>query len=582
MQRPLFTLVFLALALGTQGARAQLTEAPIIRYEDTAHPQFGEAGMVSSQNGLSSAVGAEILAQGGNAVDAAIAVGFSLAVTLPRAGNLGGGGFMLIHHAETGKDIAIDYRERAPLGASRDMYLDDDGNIDKSKLPFSHLSAGVPGSVSGLFRAHQEFGSLPWRKLVEPAMRQAREGVTVSYDLATLLKARKDRLCRNEAACSYFYKEGGVPYEPGELFVQRDLADTLERIARFGADGFYKGKTAALIAADMAAHGGLVDEESLAAYETAVREPLRGQYRGYEVMTMPPPSSGGVHLIQILNILEHFPVRSLGAGGADNVHLLAESARLAYADRAVHLGDPDFYEVPVEWLTSKDYARQLADGIDMQRARDSRDVGAGTPPAAESPDTTHYSVIDSEGNIVATTTTLNFSFGAAVAVSGAGFLMNNEMDDFVAKPGVPNAYGLLGGEANAIAPLKRPLSSMTPTIVFNEGKPWFAIGSPGGSRIITTVLQAVVNVIDHEMNLAEAINAPRMHHQWMPDVLQLESGFSPDTIGILKRRGHDVRSASYSMGSVQAVGVRDGIYVGASDLRRPNAGSYGPTRVPDR
>jgi gamma-glutamyltranspeptidase/glutathione hydrolase len=582
MQRSWLTLFFIALVLAGHGAWAQLTDAPIIRYEDTAHPEFGEAGMVSSQNELSSAVGAEILAQGGNAVDAAIAVGFSLAVTLPRAGNLGGGGFMLIHHAESGVDIAIDYRERAPIGATRDMYLDEDGNIDDAKLPFSHLSAGVPGTVSGLFRAHQELGSLPWRKLVEPAIRQAREGITVSFDLATLLKARKDRLCGNEAACSYFYKKGGVPYERGELFVQRDLADTLERIARFGPDGFYKGKTAALIAADMAAHGGLIDEESLASYESVVRDPLRGTYRGYEIMTMPPPSSGGVHLIQMLNILEHFPVRELGAGGADNVHLLTESARLAYADRSVHLGDPDFYEVPVEWLTSKQYGRELADGIDLKQARDSRDVGAGTPPRAESPDTTHYSVIDAEGNIVATTTTLNFSFGAAVAVSGAGFLLNNEMDDFVAKPGVPNAYGLLGGEANAIAPLKRPLSSMTPTIIFHDGEPRFAIGSPGGSRIITTVLQAVVNVIDHEMNLAEAINAPRMHHQWMPDVLQLESGFSPDTIGILKRRGHEVKITRFSMGSVQAVGVRDGIFVGASDLRRPNAGSVGPARVPDR
>ena len=347
MHRSLLKLGFVALALVAQGARAQLTDAPIIRYEDTAHPQFGEAGMVSSQNALSSAAGAEILAQGGNAVDAAIAVGFSLAVTLPRAGNLGGGGFMLVHHAESGQSIAIDYRERAPIGASRDMYLDEEGNVDKSKLPFGHLSAGVPGSVSGLFRAHQEFGSLPWRKLVEPAIRQAREGITVSYDLAAMLKGRKERLCGNEAACSYFYKEGGVPYEPGELFVQRDLADTLERIARFGADGFYKGKTAALIAADMAAHGGLVDEASLAAYETVVREPLLGNYRGHEILTMPPPSSGGVHLIQMLNILENFPVRKLGAGGADNVHLLVESARLAYADRAVHLGDPDFYEVPV-------------------------------------------------------------------------------------------------------------------------------------------------------------------------------------------------------------------------------------------
>ena len=512
-----------ATLISSQGV-AQVSEAPIIRYDSRIHPTLGPAGMVASQSYLSSAVGAEILEAGGNAVDAAVAVGFSLAVTLPRAGNLGGGGFMLIHHAESGADIAIDYREMAPIGATRDMYLDENGDVDNHKARFSHLSAGVPGTVAGLYKAHSEFGRLPWKRLLQPAIQQAREGVTMTYDLAGLLRARRDRLCLDEAACGYFYKEGGVPYEPGELWVQEDLAASLERIAEDGPAGFYTGETARLIVAEMARGGGLVDQKSLAAYKPVVRDVARGTYRGYEIITMPPPSSGGIHLIQILNILENFPVAELGAGGADNVHLLTEAARLAYADRSEYLGDPDFVDVPVEWLTSKAYAKELAATIDMKIARKSEDVAPGVEPVPESPDTTHFSVIDDEGNVVANTYTLNFSYGSAIAVEGAGFLLNNEMDDFVAKAGVPNGYGLLGGDANSIAAGKRPLSSMTPTIVLADGEPWFATGSPGGSRIITTVLQVVVNIIDHGMNLAEAAIAPRMHHQWYPDVLQLEPG----------------------------------------------------------
>ena len=578
--RSLVIVSFIALISGQ--AAAQGSEAPIIRYDARIHPTLGPAGMVASQNYLSSGVGAEILEAGGNAVDAAVAVGFSLAVTLPRAGNLGGGGFMLIHHAESGADIAIDYREMAPIGATRDMYLDADGNVDNELARYSHLSAGVPGTVAGLYKAHSEFGRLPWKRLLQPAIQQAREGVTMTYDLAGLLRSRQERLCRYAAACGYFYKDGGVPYEPGELWVQEDLAASLERIAEDGPAGFYSGKTAELIAAEMARGGGLVDLNSLAAYKPVVREPARGTYRGYDIITMPPPSSGGIHVIQMLNILENFPVAELGAGGADNIHLLTEAARLAYADRSEFLGDPDFVDVPVEWLTSKAYAKELAATIDMKIARKSEDVAPGVEPKPESPDTTHYSVIDSEGNVVANTYTLNFSYGSAIAVEGAGFLLNNEMDDFVAKAGVPNAYGLLGGDANAIAEGKRPLSSMTPTIVLDDGEPWFATGSPGGSRIITTVLQVLVNVIDHEMNLAEATIAPRIHHQWYPDIVQLEPGFSPDTVKILKERGHDLKPSRYSMGSVQSVGFKDGIYRGSSDSRRPNAASVGPSETRDR
>ena len=575
-------LVAICATLISTPVAAQVAESPIIRYQDRIHPQLGAAGMVASQNHLASAVGAEILEAGGNAVDAAVAVGFSLAVTLPRAGNLGGGGFMIIHDAESGIDLAIDYREMAPRAATRDMYLDEKGDVDRARATFSHLASGVPGTVAGLYKAHSEFGRLPWKRLLQPAIQQAREGVTMSYDLAQLLRRRKERMCRDEATCGYFYKPGGVPYEAGEIFKQEDLAASLERIAENGPDGFYRGKTAQLIAAEMARGGGLVDELSLAAYKPVVREPVRGTYRGYEIVTMPPPSSGGIHIIQMLNILEQFPVAELGAGSADNVHLLAEVARLAYADRSEHLGDPDFYDVPVDWLVSKAYAKELAATIDMQKARKSDEVKPGVAPQPESPDTTHYSVMDAAGNVVAVTTTLNFSFGSGISVAGAGFLLNNEMDDFVSKPGVPNAFGLLGGDANAIEAGKRPLSSMTPTFVLDDGQAWFATGSPGGSRIITTVLQMVVNMIDHDMNVAEATLAPRMHHQWYPDVLQLEEGFSPDTIKLLRERGHELQDVRSTMGSLQSVAFKDGMFRGAADTRRPNAASSAPDKSRDQ
>jgi len=559
-------------------AFGQVSSSAIVRYQDLSHPVFGVNGMVAAQNSLSAQVGADVLADGGNAVDAAIAVGFSLAVTLPRAGNLGGGGFMLIHDAGSDTDLAIDYREMAPLRATRDMYLDENGDVDPRRSKFSHLAAGVPGTVAGMYLAHQKFGRLPWKRLLEPAIRQARDGIIVNYDLAGLLKMRKERLCANAAACRYFYKAGGVPYEAGERLVQKDLAKTLRLIARHGPEAFYEGKIATKIAAEMLRGGGYVDKPSLAAYKPVIRDVVRGTYRGFDLVTMPPPSSGGVHIIQMLNILENFPVAKLGAGSADNVHLLAEVARLAYADRSKYLGDPDFYPVPVDWLISKAYGKQLAATIDMNAARKSEDVAPGVAPVDESPDTTHYSVMDAEGNVVSNTYTLNFSYGSGIAVEGAGFLLNNEMDDFVSKPGVPNAFGLLGGEANAVTALKRPLSSMTPTIVFADGAAWFATGSPGGSRIITSVLQMIVNVLDHGMNLAEAGAVPRMHHQWFPDVLQLESGFSPDTTRILEARGHTIKSSSYSMGSLQTVGIKDGVFRGASDPRRPNAGSRTPAR----
>ncbi len=564
--------IFILLSLAT--SPPVFAAEPVVRYEDLRHPVFGPAGMVAAQNAIAAKVGADILADGGNAVDAAVGVGFALAVTLPRAGNLGGGGFMLVHDTAGRENVAIDYREMAPRQATRDMFLDAEGNVDQDRSRFSHLSAGVPGTVAGFWLAHQRYGSLPWPQLVEPAIRLARDGFPVSYDLAGLLEFRRERLCRHAAGCAYLYKPDGEPYAPGELLVQADLASTLQLIAEQGPKAFYEGEIAEKIVAEMQRGGGLIDAESLADYRAVVREPVTGSYRGYEIVTMPPPSSGGVHILQMLNTLEHFDIAAMGAGSADAVHLLAEVMRLAFADRSKHLGDPDYYDVPVDWLTSADYAKRLASSIDLARARPSADVAPGIPVAAESEDTTHFSIIDASGNVVSNTYTLNFSFGSGIAVSGAGFFLNNEMDDFVAKPGVPNAFGLLGGEANTIQRGKRPLSSMTPTIVFADGEPWFATGSPGGSRIITTVLQVIVNTIDHGMNLAEASAAPRLHHQWYPDRLQLEDGFSPDTIRILESRGHDIAGTQFSMGSVQSVGVKDGVFRGASDPRRPNAGSF--------
>lgn len=571
---PVFLLA--ACANAQQASQPAAPVQPIYRYDNFVHPESSADGMVAAQNRLSSAIGAEILAAGGNAVDAAVAVGFSLAVTLPRAGNIGGGGFMLLHDAETDTDIAIDFREMAPLQATRDMYLNADGEIDRNRAMFSHLASGVPGTVAGFWHAHQKYGRLPWKRVLEPAIRQAREGVTVSYDLAEILVKNQARLCRNEATCNYLYKEGGATYEPGDVLVQSDLADSLESIARHGADAFYKGEIAAKIVADMERAGGLIDAESLAAYEAIEREVVRGTYRGYDIVGMPPPSSGGIHIIQMLNILENFPVEEYGAESAASIHLLAEALRLAFADRSRHIGDPTQYDVPVDWLTSKSYGRQLAATIDMKSAKKSEEVAPGVPPVAESLDTTHLSVIDADGNVALVTYTINFSFGSGVFVPGAGFALNNEMIDFAVRPGVPNAFGLLGGEANAIAAGKRPLSSMTPIIVFDGDTPRLATGSPGGSVIISAVLQLIVNVIDHGMNIAEATLVPRVHHQWYPDTLRVEPGISPDTIRLLEQMGHTISPARSMMGSLQTVGYRDGAFRGASDTRRPNAGSVAP------
>jgi gamma-glutamyltranspeptidase/glutathione hydrolase len=558
---------------------AQAEDSDVIRYGDVRHPVRDKAGMVVSANMHASEIGAQVLADGGTAVDAAVAVGFALAVVRPRAGNIGGGGFMLVYSAADDETTAIDYRETAPRGASRDMFLDSSGDVDADRARFSHLSSGVPGTVAGLHLAHSKFGRLRWKRLVAPAIGLATEGFTVSYDMSRALERSRERMSRDPSSLEYFYKSDGELYEPGDRFVQADLAWSLRQIARHGSGAFYRGQIAKKIIAEMDRGGGLIDAESLAVYEPVIREPVRGTYRGYDIVSMPPSSSGGIHVIQMLNILEYFPVRELGPESADNVHLLVEAAKLAYADRSRHLGDLDYYDVPVGWLTSKQYARELADTIDMHKARPSVEIAPGVVPASEAVDTTHYSVIDRHGNMVAATYTLNLSFGSGMSVDGAGFLLNNEMDDFSSKPGVPNTFGLIGGTANAIEPGKRPLSSMTPTMVFLNGEPILATGSPGGSRIITSVLQMIINVIDHGMNIGVAANAPRMHHQWLPDVLQLESGFSPDTIRELQRRGHTIRGSRQTIGNVNSVSQADGYFLGAADPRRPGGGAAGPAML---
>lgn len=559
-------------SLSTQAANHVNEGAAIIRYDTIHHPVIGKNGMVSSQRMLASKIGADILRQGGNAVDAAVATGIALAVTLPRAGNLGGGGFMLIHLAKQSKTIAIDYREMAPKKAHRDMFLDSDGNVDNRKAQFSHLSSGVPGTVAGLSHALEKYGTMSWKQVVAPAIEIAEQGILVSYDLSENLKSRHAWLTANSATKKAYYKKNGVPYEPGEVLVQPDLAWSLKRLAAHGPSEFYQGEIAKKIVADMQANGGLISFEDLASYRVAEREAITTSYRGYTVASMPPTSSGGIHIAQMLNILEHFPLKQMGAGSADATHLLSEVMKLAYADRAEHLGDPDHFNVPVKGLTSKAYAKQLANNISLSKAMASKDIKPGNPAPYESPDTTHFSVMDSQGNAVSNTYTLNFSYGSGIVIPGTGILMNNEMDDFSSKPGVPNAFGLVGGEANAIAPTKRPLSSMTPTMIFKDDKPYVVTGSPGGSRIITTVLQVLINVMDHEMNIAAAVNAPRVHHQWLPDQLELEPGYSPDTIKLLKAKGQNVKSGK-TMGSVQSIMYKNGLFYGASDPRRPDAGT---------
>ena len=559
----------LVLAATGPGAAQGLAEpAPIQSDDARLLPVLGAHGMVASQEARATRVGVEILKAGGNAVDAAVAVGFALAVTLPRAGNLGGGGFMMIHRAAGDETVALDYRETAPAAARSDMFLDPNGDPDRAASTRTGKAVGVPGTVRGLAEAHSLYGSgrFTLADLIAPAEKLARDGIPVESGLADSLPRAAGLLGRWPSSRKIFFA-GERPLERGARLVQTDLADTLAAIAKSGPDAFHTGVIAARIAESVRAAGGVMTAEDLAAYRPVIREPVRGSYRGYAIASMPPPSSGGIHLIEILNVLEGFDLARMGAGSAEALHILAEAMKPAYADRATWLGDPARTQVPVEGLIAKPYADTLRAGIDPARARAASEVKAGDPLPFESDQTTHFSVVDGAGNAVSNTTTLNFSYGLGLVAEGTGVLLNNEMDDFSAKPGALNAYGLVGSRANAVAPGARPLSSMTPAFVFKDGRLVLVTGSPGGSRIISTVLQVIVNVLDFRMNLAEAVAAPRIHHQWQPDVLMAEEGLSPDTLALLRARGHRVKVGTTS-GSANSIQAADGLLAGAADPRQ--------------
>src|SRR5215213_2038243 len=552
-------------------------QAPILTSTARFLPVVAKNGMVASQEKRATHVGVEILKAGGNAVDAAVAVGFALAVTHPQAGNIGGGGFMLVHLAARNETIAIDYRETAPAAMTRDVFLDEKGEADPKKSRDSALGVGVPGTVAGLALAHEKYGSgkFTLAQLVAPAITLARGGFAVDDELADTLPRAQLRLGRWPASAKIFLKSDGTALGRGDRLVQSDLTASLETIAANGPRAFYEGPLAEKLVAGVRQNGGIMTPDDLKNYRAIERAPVRGNYRGYDIASMPPPSSGGAHLIQMLNILEGFPLRETGAKSAATLHLMLEAIKPAYADRAEFLGDPAFTKIPLAGLTSKRYAAELRKQIDTERARPSQEVRAGSPAPHEGDNTTHFSVVDSQGNAVANTYTLNFSYGLGLVPEGTGVLLNNEMDDFSAKAGAQNAYGLVGGETNSVAPGARPLSSMTPTFVFRDGRLLLVTGSPGGSRIISTVLQVIVNVLDFRMNLAEAVAAPRVHHQWRPNALLVETGLSPDTLRLLAERGHRVVVGSTS-GSANSVQVAPQGYYGAADPRQRGTLAAGP------
>jgi gamma-glutamyltranspeptidase/glutathione hydrolase len=540
--------------------------------EAGAQPVRARGGMVVSESALASEVGARVLAEGGGAIDAAVATAFALAVTHPAAGNIGGGGFLLYRSA-TGEAEVFDFRETAPAAASATMFLSD-GSYDEQLHHDSHVAVGVPGTVAGLHLAWLSHGTRPWARLVDPAIALARDGFLVSDGLSRSLKEVLPAMKRYRASLAQFAR-GGTPYEAGDRLRQLDLADTLSLIAAHGPAGFYSGVTAERIEREMRRGGGLVTRADLAAYRAKRRTPLRGSYRGFEVVSVPPPSSGGTALVEMLNVLEGYDLRSLGHGSAACVHLLAEASRRAYADRARHLGDPDFVkDMPVERLTSKDYAAELRRTIREDRASKS-EAGRFEWPA-ESRQTTHVSVVDANRNAVSLTYTLEDSYGSKIVVPGAGFLLNNEMGDFNAGPGLTTPEGLIGTEANLAAPGKRMLSSMTPSILSRDGKLFMVIGTPGGRYIINTVLQVIVNVVDFGMNVQEAVDAPRVHHQWLPDRIDYETrGLSPDTVALLKARGHELREGWPWDSIPQGIVVNEAGLEGGTDRRAPDGAAVG-------
>ena len=534
---------------------------------DAPDPVRSKNGMVVSASNLASKVGLQILKKGGNAVDAAVAVGFALAVTYPSAGNIGGGGFMVIH-LKDGRNLTIDYREKAPINSANTLYLDQKGEVVPERIQEGVLSAGVPGSVAGLIFALEKYGTMNLADVIQPAINLAENGFPLEYRLAESMESYLDFFKKYESSIKVFSKNG-LPYHEGEIFKQPDLAFTLKQIKKNGRDGFYKGKVAELVVEQCKKFGGIISLEDLEKYEPVEREPIIGSYRGYEVVSIGPPSAGGIGLVQLLNVLENFNFDISEWGSSSYIHTLVEAMKYVYADRSVHLGDEDFYPVPKEWLISKRYGKEIFAKI-TDEAIPSENIIAGNPKLyKESEETTHYSVYDGQGNAVSTTTTINSGYGSKVVVDGAGFLLNNEMDDFSVKPGFANQFGLVGSKANSIEPGKRMLSSMTPTIILKDGFPYLIIGSPGGSTILNIVLQVILNRIDFKMDIQEAINQPRFHHQWLPDHIDYEEfGLTTDVKENLIKRGHKIGQVK-SLGRVEGILIdkENNIIYGATDPR---------------
>ena len=538
----------------------------------------GTNGMVTTQHFIATSVGEKILNKGGNAYDASIAIAFTLAVVLPRAGNIGGGGFMVIYDKESEKAYSIDYREKAPKKSNKDMYLNADGSFNDKKLStFGYLASGVPGTVAGLWEVHEKFGSLPWDELLEDAIYYAENGFSISPYMADVLYKYNEKMSFYPETKNIFQVD--FPNFNDKKLIQKDLAETLRIISLQGRDGFYKGEIAKKISYEMELNGGLITAEDLEAYNPVWREPITSFYRGNEIITMGPPSSGGVHIIQMLKILEKHNINELEHNSPKYINLLTEVMKYAYADRSKYLGDPDFFNVPVNKIIGDDYAQQIFENINLGTSTSSQDIYPGMYLDNESHETTHFSVADIDGNVVSSTYTLNSTFGSGVVIKGTGILMNNEMDDFSAAPGIPNQFGLLGAKANEIEPQKRPLSSMTPTIIMKDGELFFTTGSPGGSRIISAVLQSILNIIDFEMNLEEATFAKRIHHQWQPDVLEIEFSIENEAKAELENMGYSIEIKE-PLTCIQTIMFSNNKYYGYGDFRRPDALASG--KINDR
>ena len=547
-------------------------DSSIFNSQSLIHPEVNQNGMVVTQHYLATDVGVKILEDGGNAYDASIAVAFALAVVLPRAGNIGGGGFMVMYDKESNENFSIDYREMAPKLASKDMFLNDDGSVNKKRAREGILSIGVPGTVYGMWEVHKKFGSISWKKLIEPAIQLAEEGFIMSPFMVDALNRRYKKLSNYQNFKDIFYED--YPVTLDSRLIQKDLANTLSIIANKGVKGFYEGEIAKKIAKDMKNKNGLISSYDLKNYRPIWRKPIKGNFNKYEIITMGPPSSGGIHIIQMLNILEKFDLKELGHNSASYGALLSEVMKYAYADRSKYLADPDYFEVPVTQLISKRYAEKIYNKIAVNEVTPSSEILPGNLIPHESEDTTHFSIADKFGNVTSNTYTLNSGYGSGVIIEGTGILMNNEMDDFVSAPGVPNQFGLLGGEANKIEPFKRPLSSMTPTIVFEEDEPILATGSPGGSVIITAVLQFLLNTLVFEMEISDATIAPRVHQQWGPDILFLEKGFDMNAGKEIESYGQKILISSPRT-SLESLQIKENLFYGFGDTRRPDSKAKG-------